>query len=518
MIQKNSNLFRDYFRIKHVLGLGVMLGILAFALAVMYQLGIYVPASIATALILSIWGFVLIWIFAMSRAYLMRYILLFYGFPFILCRGYIFCDDYIWWPNECDLSYMSNPRVMADMTSVGLIGLLGILSGSLVIWGWQKNTSDTTISSGKRLPVLPFLLLLGVVATIAYFSSSEGTIFDEDYYHLHPRGGSIMNGLYAIGYVLWLVLYVDAQFDASTRRRRIKILLCVFVLAYIFIYAQLLRGDRECIGLIIAFVVLTLLSPSPSPRSLRREIVRHALAVLLILGVGFVMLMLQTVRNGQLTDTKSIPVTPTQSCTVSHQSTKPATDSDMSRASQCFEKAKLSEGLRYSPWGMVLLTNYWTAVMHYQGDAPLYYGQTYWDMALSLPPSFVASRLGYIRPLDKKNIIHWFVPVHGNSAGGGHIVTVPYMNFRIWGVLVYMFLIGMGSAYVERKTLAGHGWKMRSFYAMIFVAVPTWFWYFDMVFIRFVMAWCGVALLYWFCNRWIRPSLPWIDSLPKKES
>jgi hypothetical protein len=125
------------------------------------------------------------------------------------------------------------------------------------------------------------------------------------------------------------------------------------------------------------------------------------------------------------------------------------------------------------------------------GTIDYFYGATYLDYLLSIPPGVVARAFGYTRPLEEfQGPNWWFVGIAG---GGIHPVAVPFMNFGIFGVFVVLALFGIFIAWVDNPDASM--WR-RLLYAGVIAGSFKWFWYGDMTIIRVIMGTAGLRVLY----------------------
>jgi hypothetical protein len=124
---------------------------------------------------------------------------------------------------------------------------------------------------------------------------------------------------------------------------------------------------------------------------------------------------------------------------------------------------------------------------------PVEWGRTYLQYVLSLPPGFITRALGVERPIETdRGPNFWFTDI---SAGGVHVVTVPFRNLLAPGAFVVLLLYGY---LIARSEIAGQRsfWLARLWYGSMFVVSAQWFWYGDIVFIREVMSFGAAAAVY----------------------
>jgi len=412
-----------------------------------------------------------------------RLMVVIYFAPFLVCWNYLLDPEFTWWDTEMALDYMQNPTITAGMIMVGVIGLAGLLAG---LWlaaalRLRPDAREVEPPARKGLEPLWFALLLGAGVAISYLASSDDTIFTALYTAAPGWTGRMhFNAAFLLSYTILVLLFVDSEQEAhgSWPQKWKRGAVCAAT-AVVVVFFQLLHGDREAFGLVVALGGLYVTeSPALEAKAVRRlQWVRiggiaAAVAMLfpLFLWVGEV--RTQWYFNQPVTVGEGV-----------------------------------SGGFKRSTWTSVLLTNLSLAAQYHEGRMPFEYGQTYLDYFFSLPPGFITRPLGIERPVETGHgPADWFTDV---SSGGIHVVAVPFRNFGAAGVflvlLLYGWLIG------KSELWSGNGrWTSRFWYGCMFVTSAHWFWYGDMNLIREVMAFFLVMILYRGCRLLtvVRKSLP----------
>jgi hypothetical protein len=159
---------------------------------------------------------------------------------------------------------------------------------------------------------------------------------------------------------------------------------------------------------------------------------------------------------------------------------------------------RLVAAFQENTWTSILLTNLAQAAQFRNGTANYLYGETYVDYFLSLPPGILTRSLGIQRPLESDRGPNWWFI--GISAGGIHIVVVPFRNFGIVGAFLILAAIGWFIGWVEMRNDQRRFWG-RFLYGAIGVASFFWFWYGDMYLVRILMS---VAILGPASRLWLR--------------
>jgi hypothetical protein len=381
--------------------------------------------------------------------------------PFSLCLGYLANADYLWWYTPLSIQYMSNGETVQFMVMLGFIGLCGLVSG--ILFGVNRRPKSFAILKGpcpvKTIALTPFILLLLVAFAFSYINTPTNTIFDAVYdADVGMAGKWNFNGAFVVAYTLIAALYIDALNDA-TNARGIKQKLIYLTTGFIVIFFQLLRGDRDCFGLLVAMAVLYIEQNIDVSGLVNRLLLVGLLGCVLL----FAFLAIQFVRtrifNGEAVDITEAAI----------------------------------EGGKESTWGAVLLTNLSLSAQYKSGQMEFENGKTYFDYIISVPPGFITSALGIVRPIERdQGPNFWFTDI---SSGGIHIVTVPFKNFHVWGSLFYMYLVGLLIGKTQQCIHSGR-WQHRLWHASLLVGSAQWFWYGDITFIRQFMAFIGCFALY----------------------
>jgi hypothetical protein len=446
-------------------------------LAVLFTQGILAPI----VFLVSAFGFFAAFGLAFPRvsrlSLLPRFLLLIYAMPFSVLAGYLLLPDYVWtWTPEANA--VLSDHIVRQMTTIGLIGLIGLVVGyrgpSLLLPRLRKRRL-LELPRTARMRALHgglFTVLLMVALLFSYASAPAQTILQTAY-----GGEQLLTlavainfpGAFIVSYVLFCVLFIDLQRDTQQARRQRKTVAFFAVLAYVVVFLQLLRGDRESSGLIAAILALYLTagplvrrfaeSRNASRSRMRRAALMLALIVPIFIGVA----------------------------SVRYTASDPSQPFSAVRA--------LSEGWRHSPWTMILLTNFAATVLYDSEQLEYRLGRTYADYMLSLPPGIVTKALGLERPLEASTNLAVDLVATGLTAGGAHIVLTPFVNFGIFGVLVIMTIYGFTVAVldIQQQSL---GLMRRLIWAALFVTGFLWFWYGEMALIRGVMSAVFVGVLY----------------------
>lgn len=408
----------------------------------------------------------------MTRLYVVLFIL-----PVSANLGYLFDSNFVWWNTPTNILLCQNHSLINEMLTMVLVGLCGLLSGIEMmamsacprLQAAQKSPLDRPASqTALPLPVAMFLLAIAYLCSWLY--APEESIFTAAYASADAGVGKYkdvgMNSSYLISYLILALLIVDTEREPrQSPRRRFKLMATLAVTAYIVLVLQLLRGDRECAGLLAALIMLYITNPSMG--AARDRLNRGLMQVTRVLKIV-------------------VPLSLCVAAFLALGSLRHSASKSNSEKQGIWNT--VVEGATQNTWTAVALNNLGLCADYNYKTIQYLYGQTYVDYFLSLPPGSITMLLGYSRPMESpdSNPSMWY---HGLIAAGGmHPVVVPFRNFGIWGVLVMLVFIGQFicfcETYNESGTLAA-----RLLYGCIATSCMLWFWYGDMNLIRTIMIW-----------------------------
>jgi hypothetical protein len=462
-------------RFDHVIS-ALFLSLVALVVSAFFVFAQMLPVTWSVALMAGVacWGIVAQSATRLST--LPRLMVLLYAVCFLATIGHLFDPYYVWWHTPVAVAMIRDRVVSEAMLTVGIVGLLGLLAGLHVAQAFVGRPRLTDAGPERTLGILMFGAACVVAVLLSWLVAPAGTILERAY----NTGNSAMaaapmnfNAAGLLSYVLIVLLAIDAERDAIPWRRRWKVVLTAASTAYIVIVLQVLRGDRECTGLLAALALLYLTGgrsddlirkTAQAWRRIRRVAVPAAAILVLFIVLGAV--------RSSLARPDGRPRLP-----LNH---------------------RLVSAMQENTWTSVLLTNLAQSGQFRRGTAHYLYGQTYVDYLLSLPPGILTRAVGIQRRLESDRGPNWWF--YGISAGGIHVVVVPYRNFGIVGAFGIMALIGWFIAWVEIRNDPRRFWGRFIFGAMGVVSF-SWFWYGDMYLVRILMA---VAILGPAYRAWLR--------------
>jgi hypothetical protein len=449
-------------------------GLAAVGLGALFEAGVALPIGLACAIFAGALWVGLVHVLVTRYSLLTRYALILYALPFIHCVEYVFSDistfadrDVIWGmqanPYEKDL------RIIERMALAGAIGALALVAG-MGLAGILRDRRPP-VHERKRLRWFSFALLAVIAVALSWASAPAQTIFQSAYTKSpSPLQGTNMNAAYLLSYVFTSMLAIDALLEMQDPVRRWKLFVTGVVAALIVFWFQFLRGDRECMGLVVALAVLALIGTRDlSPPILRwRRVLAVGTVLLCVVGVA---LILGEVRSTSVVGPAIV------------QPARPEPPTRPTRPAQ--------PSLVHGPWSGVSLTPLSVIGDFERHRMSRRWGSTYIDYLLSLPPGVIAAAVGYRRPLEATRGPAWEMRY---GQGGTHLMVVPYMNFGALGIVVILGAWGLLIGGVERAAAGGARGLLLAL--TFFVVCPLWIWYGDMLLVRALMCFYGTWWLY----------------------
>lgn len=394
--------------------------------------------------------------------WLTRFYILLYAAPFSGLLGYFFEENFLWWRGvPLAETLISDKDIMRKLMAIGNAGLTGLVTGLMMLDMkkpvYQPVPQLQKYSSTLTMPT--YLLLLFVAILFSSFSASEDNLFVAEYASEGLGGEAVkkygFNSSFLVSYCLVILLYIDFERESKTKAKWKLYFLLIGVTYIVFVHG-LLTGDRESANLVVALLLLHITSVKRE-KTLSWIQAKYFFKVKIkkslkwLLPTILVFFMLGSLRH-VLLDIESID----------------------------WEYA-VKYNFQANTWTGVLLTNLGTVYNYENPQLSYFFGETYIDYILSLPPSFIAHYYGFLRPMDlpEASPNYWFP---GISGGGIHIVNVPFANFGIWGSYLILSIIGTLISYGEKANL--RSLKGRLLYSTLSVTGFHWFWYGDMNFVR----------------------------------
>ena len=390
------------------------------------------------------------------------YVALFY-LPLSSSLGYVFAEDYVFWLSSRAIPLGRDPEIVSAMMWVGEIGLCGLLAGIF----FKKQ--ERQIQNGemkkpfvpKAVLSIPWFSLFSLFALfLSWGAAPEQTIFNEAYgAQRFTRASSAgFNAGALSSYVLLILLQLDIH---RTKNKSLKVAVFGFVVVYIVVFLQLLRGDRESSGLIAGLILVQLAFGS---KQIQKQLKAAGLAIWKKLYVitFLIVLVASFAFIGSFR---------------SEATNRTVTVDDVTEM--------LVRALRQNTWTAAGVNNLALADEVVNQTPEYFFGKTYIDYFLSLPPAFLARAIGYERPINRfSGPGLWYRHL---TNGGTHPIIVPFKNFGAVGLLVFMCGLGLLIGFINSFN-ASSVLSTQLIYGVFAVSGFKWFWYGDMNLIRACMA------------------------------
>ncbi len=430
--------------------------------------------------------------------------------PFIHMIEYLWLDfnsQYVWnilnnepcsviendtglWKGPCEMwglvanPYQVDTQVVNLMSTIGFTGILSIFLGSILnVQKYESFFLDITKLDKKNsetLPLFPFFIWVSVAFICAYFTVPQGTILSTAYVDLESSISSKLNfgSLIIVSFILFIYAFADYIVEKNYSKKKIKGIFLLLFISIVVLYFQILRGDRESITFLISLIVLFFLTPSKKRIVDKNLIFKFVVIIFIIL---FLSIFTARFRTGELINTN-----------ISNISEKLSYEIDQTG------EAKSLTGLFFSnlingTWSGSLLSiasvsgdkiygftqvNEWTPLATISKEKPFryYYGKTYIEYILSLPPGFVADWLNYDKPINQFKGPAWEMRY---GLGGNHGYTIPFLNFGIFGVFMFAFISSLVIKKIYNSASKCPNVKNLSFVGISICIFPHWIWYGD---------------------------------------
>lgn len=465
----------------------VLLGLGGAALSLLYIAGPAVPLALTVPLLTVIAGWVVTSSVLPSSpvSFLPRVSMLMYVMPFLHLWGYLIWDDFVFLPSAVlSLGYQLDRHIVSQLGLVGLIGAIGLTCGLLLanVGHHQEFRPAPNPGSARSLGMLPFALIVLVSLLFSWLDAPIQTILTDQYVEVasETRFAEIsFAGGALFAYILMVILAIDTMKEPRRGLRLAKFWLIGLAFVVTLVWFQLLRGNRDILGLILGFLSLSFYAVTPqfSHWALARSYSRGSPA--------------WAIRKRLMVLVVSLALTYVSFQVLGQWRSNAALGESLGQDAQevLREPRRLSTGT----WTAALLTPLSTVGDLELGFMRLRYGQTYMDIFLSLPPGPVARAIGYVRPFDvQERNLAWQMTY---GAGGTHAVVSPLLNFSAPGVLVILALVGYLMGRVERSVSSGSD-RSLFFQTTLIVGSAHFFWYGEIYWIRGVMAAVAIWLVY----------------------
>lgn len=445
----------------------------------LFHFGVYIPVWLSVLILFSVSIFLLGRYLDKRMGMLMIVMWLVYVLPFMHIVPYLWFDfehdvpDLLW--GLAVNPYMLDEQVIQLTAMIGAVGGLGFVLGVSLKrrrLAWTTMSTDVRAEKSLSFPLWLMWIIAGV--GLSWLAAPQETIFTAAYtVSKSLLEGANFSSAWMVSYGFLIFAFCDAVLDGNRARKALKIKWVVFAIAFIVIYLQLMRGDRESLPLVLAlFLIYFHWSAPPSNKS------GTGLLWLKISMLG-VILLAAAMIFGVLRST--------------------VVGLDAGQFFAVLAGLRESGSIRisnmlYGTWSAALLTPLSVAGDYINGVLRLGLGKDYINFLLSMPPGFIADVFSYTRPIDGLNGPAWEMRY---GIGGTHASVVPFLNFRMIGVLFVTTVWAYALHASERGALTRLTVARLAFLGMMITVSPHWLWYGEKYAMNAVLIW----LLLWWCYR-----------------
>lgn len=468
--------------IEPVLFLG--LGIIAI---VLFHAGIYFPIGFSIFLFIAVSLFFVHRYKTKRAGALILLLWLVYTLPFIHIPPYLWFDFAT--ENPAKLwglavnPYMMDKKIVTLTAMLGAVGALGMAFGSSLSIKRIKRACRTTPDNSKRsfrtmaFPVWVTWLIIGLA--LSWLAAPQNNLFISAYTNSESiLEGANFSSAWMMSYVILSFAFCDALFEGRQSIRRLKWILIVSTVAFIVIFLQLLRGDRESIPWVFALALVYFYWAGGLKQRRGFQVPWFKVAwwgaVLVIVSMFVGAMRHFLVGIDSISDIQSV-------------------------IADLAESGHLGfSNLLHGTWSAVLLTPLSVAGDYVNNLLTFKYGQDYLDLFLSLPPGFLADAVGYVRPINSLQGPAWEMRY---GLGGAHATVVPFMNFGMAGVFLIPAIWSYIMVRLEQYAMQKLSVINLSLLATIALSSPHWFWYGEKNGLNALVLWVIFGFFYWISVR-----------------
>lgn len=455
---------------------------LGFGAIVFFYFDVYLPIWFSVVILVSI--SVNLWIRYQKRevGVLLLLLWLVFALPFIHIVPYLWFNfekenPLLLWGLVTN-PYMVNERIIQLTAMLGSVGGIGFVLGTYVnqqkIGSIQLSKAELYKRIGKTFSIPSCIVWVAVGVIFSWLNAPSSSLFESAYTDAKSAlKDANFGSAWMFSYIIFAFAFSDAMIEKNMRRKKLKRRIILSSLAFVVIFLQLLRGDRESVSLVFGLILIYFYWAAPI--TLKKKInipwskitLGGFLLVLISMILGAIRSSLIDVHSfGQMVDL----------LTELYKS----------------DIIGLSNVLN-GTWSAVLLTPLSVAGDYVNDLSAAKYGQDYLDLFLSIPPGFVADFLNYTRPIGENSGPAWEMTY---GLGGTHATVLPFMNFRMIGVLIIPFCWASFFVIYEKHVIKKFSVSSLSLLCSIVMAAPHWLWYGEKNIINAFFIWWIINLFY----------------------
>lgn len=405
-----------------------------------------------------------------------------YALPFVHIVPYLWFDFEV--ENPSELWGLAVNPYMLDEQIIILTAMIGAVGGLGFALGVSLNNKKIDISAGhisekhansiRALPAPIWAVWVSAAVLLSWLAAPKETLFNATYTSsASALDNANFDSAWLISHVLLIYSFCDAIVDHNYARKSFKLKLIVIAIAFVLIFLQLVRGNREAVPLVFSVLLIYFYWAAPLGKKMRFKLswwkIGAGAFVLVVASM-----ILGTVRYS-LIETKNIQ------------------DVFELLISLAGSGVLGVSNLLNGTWSAVLLTPLSVAGDYIVGVLPLNFGEDYWKLILSVVPGFLADAIGYSRPIDSLHGPAWEMRY---GLGGTHATVLPFMNFRMIGVfLIPAFWAYLFTCYEKAAMKNLNGFNL-SLLGTIATSAPHFLWYGEKNGLNAMIIWSILGVMY----------------------
>jgi hypothetical protein len=406
-----------------------------------------------------------------------------YVLPFIHIPAYIGFDftssPVIMWGLAVN-PYMLQEDIVELTAMIGAVGSLGVGFSLLICGSIRKNkprthpvSSSALTLSRKTMGLSTWIIWVAAGVFLTILAAPTETMFASAYSDSSSLlAGKNFSSAWMMSYVILTFAFCDALAEKSKARKNVKTVVIMGALAVVVVYFQLMRGDRESLPWVIGLLMVCY-HPAWHPTEIGVASIPRLRLIAYVVCIAVVSLVVGATRHGL------VAISPSDAFRI---------------ATAVFSSDSGGWGnLLHGTWSAVLLTPLSVAGDDINRLLPLKWGEDYLDLALSIVPGSVADAVGFDRPIDAGRGPAWEMRY---GQGGTHATVVPYMNFRMLGVLLSGALSALLVDWIERKATGAKSVSRVSLLVVMIMAIPHWLWYGEKNLLNAIILWGIFSFFY----------------------
>ena len=444
--------------------------LLGISLVFFFHIGSFFPVGYSVALMITALTYYL-WKFRQKHIGILGlYCFIIFFSPFVHVIPYSFTDD-----------FQVNPFVLGNLTLydekviqlTAMIGAISALGAAFSVSFFNKKKDyffqsffDKSKCTVRTLP-LPLWSLWLFFGLLFFVGTTPvgGNMFELEY-HLHTDGIlDLFPSVMFSSYIIIIFVVVDSYLDFKSKVQRLtkKIFLLLIIF---FITVNILTGNRETSSLLLSIVIFYYIF---AKSFISNKIIKPDFKKVFLFSF-FIFLIFQIVGyfRHALVNANFVDII------------------------ELFSIYSKWEYLTQGPWSPILKTVL-SVAEDYIEDIPFKLGKDYYNLFISIPPSFIADYFNYDRAITGFTGPA-FELRYGH--GGIHSTVLPFRNFGLVGVFFISAICFSIILYLEKFCTQNFSVVRLSFLCTLIFIIPFFLWYGEKVFISCFLIFLLFSFIY----------------------